>query len=255
MRASALAKRLGPEAIVSANPVTGGLRSVARTDGLLTGPSSADPATVAMDYVRAHADAFGLDSTDLATLAPVSRSVSPDGVTHLVFDQLDGGIGAYDSALTANVTTDGRLINAGGAPVHNLEVPSTDPPLGPAAARTAARRDLGLAPDGQTGTVGTDPARTTTFNGLDHASLVTFADPDGDRLAWKLTVAGDDPYVYEVLVDAASGAILTRHSLTDFASSASVVESHPSDGSLHTVDLAADRERASRTGCRCRSRR
>jgi subtilisin-like proprotein convertase family protein len=234
----ALAKRLGPQAIVSADPVTGGLRSVARTDGLLTGPNTADPATIAMDYVRDHADAFGLDGTDLATLEPVNRSVSPDGVTHLVFGQLDSGIGAYDSALTANVAADGRLINAGGAPVHNLDVPSTDPPLGPAAARTAARRDLGLAPDGETGTVGTDPARTTTFSGLDHASLVTLADPDGDRLAWKLTVAGDDPYVYEVLVDAASGAILTRHSLTDFASSASVVESHPGDGSLHTVDLA-----------------
>ncbi|MES1193597.1 MAG: M36 family metallopeptidase, partial [Solirubrobacterales bacterium] len=176
---------------------------------------------------------------DLATLAPSNRSVSPDGVTHLTFGQLDGGIEAYDSALTANVTADGRLINAGGAPVHDLNVPSTDPPLGPAAARTAARRDLGLAPDGETGTVGTDPARTTQFSGLDRASLVTLADPDGDRLAWKLTVAGDDPYVYEVLVDAASGAILTRHSLTDFVSNASVVEHHPGDGSLHTVDLAA----------------
>ena len=235
----ALAKRLGAEAIVAADPVTGGLRSVGRTDGLLTGPSTADPATVALDYVRAHADAFGLDGADLATLQPVNRSVSPDGVTHLTFGQLDGGIGAYDSALTANVTADGRLINAGGAPVHDLQVPSTDPPLGPAAARTAARRDLGLAPDGETGTVGTDPARTTRFSGLDRASLVTLADPDGDRLAWKLTVAGDDPYVYEVLVDAASGAILTRHSLTDFASNASVVEHHPGDGSLHTVDLAA----------------
>jgi subtilisin-like proprotein convertase family protein len=235
----ALAKRLGAQAIIAADPVTGGLRSVGRTDGLLTGPSTADPATVAMDYVHAHADAFGLDGADLAALKPVNRSVSPDGVTHLSFDQLDGGIGAYDSALTANVTADGRLINAGGAPVHELQAPSTDPPLGPAAARTAARRDLGLAPDGETGTVGTDPARTTQFSGLDRASLVTLADPDGDRLAWKLTVAGDDPYIYEVLVDAASGAILTRHSLTDFASNASVVESHPGDGSLHTADLAA----------------
>jgi subtilisin-like proprotein convertase family protein len=235
----ALAKRLGAQAIIAADPVTGGLRNVGRTDGLLTGPSTADPATVAMDYVRAHADAFGLDGTDLATLKPVNRSVSPDGVTHLTFDQLDGGVGAYDSALTANVTADGRLINAGGAPVHDLQPPSTDPPLGPAAARTAARRDLGLAPDGESGTVGTDPARTTQFSGMDRASLVTLADPDGDHLAWKLTVAGDDPYVYEVLVDAASGAILTRHSLTDFASNASVVEHHPGDGSLHTVDLAA----------------
>jgi hypothetical protein len=169
----ALAKRLGAEATIAADPVTGGLRSVGRTDGLLTGPSSADPATVALDFVRAHADAFGLDGADLATLKPTGRSVSPDGVTHLTFNQLDDGISSYDSALTANVTADGRLVNTGGAPIHDLQVPSTDPPLGPAAARTAARRDLGLAPDGETGSVGTDPARTTVFDGLDRSPTPT----------------------------------------------------------------------------------
>ena len=57
--------------------MTGGLRTVGRTDGLLTGPSSADPATVALDYVRAHADAFGLDGADLATLEPANRTSRP----------------------------------------------------------------------------------------------------------------------------------------------------------------------------------
>src|SRR4030088_516607 len=47
---TALDRRLGPEATVSADRVTGGLRLVARTDGLLTAPSRADPATVALAY-------------------------------------------------------------------------------------------------------------------------------------------------------------------------------------------------------------
>jgi subtilisin-like proprotein convertase family protein len=235
-----LAKRLGPEATVAADPVTGGLRSVLRTDGFLTGPSRADAADVALGYVRAHADAFGLDAADLATLALTDRSTAPDGVTHLAFAQRDGGVAAYDSALTASVTADGRLLTVGGAPVHDLRPPSTDPPIGPAAARSAAQQDLGVTPDARAGNVGSDPARTTTFPGTrDVATLTTLADPDGDRLAWKLTVAGKEPYVYEVLVDAASGAILARHSLTDFFDApATVHELHPGDGTDHDADLA-----------------
>jgi subtilisin-like proprotein convertase family protein len=244
----ALAKRLGAQASIAADPVTGGLRTVGRTDGFLTGPSDADPARIALDYVRANADAFGLDAADLTTLRSGARSTTSDGVTHLAFRQVDGGIAAYDSALTAAVSDDGRLVTVGGAPVHDLSPPSTTPPLGPAAARGAAQRDLRLTADGDPGAVGTDPEQTTTFANGDRAQLVTLADPDGDRLAWKLTVAATDPYVYEVLVDAATGGVLTRHSLTDFLdSNSSVVKARPGDGTLASrniggwLDPAGDR--------------
>jgi Fungalysin metallopeptidase (M36) len=237
-----LAKALGPQATVGADPVTGGLRTVGRTDGFLTDPSHADPESIALGYVRANAAAFGLEGSDIATLKLASSSVSPqDGVTHLVFAQLDHGVGAYDSALFANVAADGRLINAGGAPVHDLAPPGTSPPLGPGAARSAAQRDLGLTPDGDPGTtVGSDAARTTSFPGGDRARLVTLADPDGDHLAWNLTVAGSDAYTYEVLVDAATGAVLTRHSLTDAlvpSADANVVQRHPGDGTLDDANI------------------
>lgn len=234
-----LAKALGPQASVAADPVTGGLRTVGRSDGFLTDPSNADPAAIALGYVRDHAVAFGLDGSDLATLTLASSSTSPaDHVTHLVFAQLDHGVGAYDSALLANVSAAGQLINVGGAPVHDLAPPSTSPPLGPGAARSAAQEDLGVTPDGDPGTTaGGDAARQTTFADGDRAQLVTLADPGGDHLAWKLTVAGTDAYTYEVLVDAATGSVLTRHSLTDaLASYANVVEHHPGDGTLDTAD-------------------
>jgi subtilisin-like proprotein convertase family protein len=229
----ALDRRLGPQSTLSADPVTGGLRNVGRTDGFLTGPSDEDAATIALDYVRDNATAFGLDGADIATLRPAAPSTSPDGITHVTFQQRTDGIPAYDSALSANVAADGRLLSLTGAPVHDLQPPATDPPLGPAAARSAAQRDLGLTPDGDAGTVGTDAVRTTTFPDGDRASLVTLADPDGDRLAWKLTVDGEAPYMYEMLVDAATGAILGRHSLTEFASSAQVFANHP--GALPSV--------------------
>ncbi|WP_272476407.1 M36 family metallopeptidase [Baekduia alba] len=232
---AALAKKLGAQGTVATDAITGGVRNVGRADGFLTGPSGADPAAVALGYVRDHAGAYGLDDQDLASLRLAQRSTTGDGVTHLAFRQVDDGIPAYDSALTANVTADGRLVNTAGAPVHDLDAPSTAPPLGPAAARGAAQRDLGVAVDGDPGTVGADAAQTTTFANGDQASLVTLADPDGDHLAWELTVAGAAPYVYELLVDAASGAVLTRHSLTDFVTAnAKVLEQHPGDGTLAT---------------------
>jgi subtilisin-like proprotein convertase family protein len=233
-----LAKRLGTHGTVSADPVTGGLRSVGRSDGFLTGPSADDAAAIGLAYVRAHADAFGLDAADLAQLEPGTRNTSPDGVTHVTWRQVVDGVPAYDSALFANVTAGGRLVNVGGAPVHDLDVPSTAPPLGPAAARAAAQRDLGVPVDDGDPRIGTDPARPTVFDDGTRASLVTVADPSGDHLAWRLVVAGTDPYMYSVLVDAATGAVLARRSITRFASSASVTDAHPGIGSAHTVDLA-----------------
>jgi subtilisin-like proprotein convertase family protein len=237
---TALDKSLGGQGTLAADPVTGGVRQVARTDGFLTGPSGQDAEAVALGYVRDHAAAFGVDGADLAQLTPATRTVSGDGVTHLTWAQSIDGVPAYDSALSANVTARGELINVGGAPVHDLAPPSTDAPLGPGAARAAAQRDLGVATDGAAGDVGSDPVRTTTFPGGDQASLVTLADPSGDRLAWKLILSGPPPAAYEVLVDAATGAVLTRRSLTDFDSSALVYERHPgapSGGTLQTVDL------------------
>src|SRR5689334_1283133 len=56
----ALARRLGPQAVIDLDPLTGTPRQVGRLDGSLTRPSTASPEDVALGYVRAHADVFGL---------------------------------------------------------------------------------------------------------------------------------------------------------------------------------------------------
>ena len=48
-----------------------------------------------------------------------------------------------------------------------------------------------------------------------------------DRLAWELTVAGPDPVLYLVVVDALNGDVLARHSLTNFLNQATVYDNHP----------------------------
>src|ERR1700710_1034436 len=51
---AALDSKLGDESVVNADGITGGLRVVARTDGLLTAASGDDAADVALTYVRAN---------------------------------------------------------------------------------------------------------------------------------------------------------------------------------------------------------
>jgi hypothetical protein len=231
-------------ATVDVDRRSGGVRSLARPAGLLTAPASGDAATVALTYVRDRMELFGIDAHDVDALRLAARYTSPNGVTHLTWQQTSRGLDAFDSLLTVNVARDGRIVNVTGSLVHDLDVPSSTPALTPSEALATAQRDVGAqvtAPAARS--TGTGDRRTAFSNG-DTARLVAFADTDGDRLAWRLTVAGQDPFVYDEVVDAATGKVLARNSLTQFASNASVYDYHPGasgpSGVAHNVDLAAD---------------
>lgn len=217
----ALAERLGIEGRLATDPVGGGLRALSRSDGFLSGPRAGDAVDVALAFVRARADVFGLDQADLAALRLTDRSTSNDGVTHLTWTPFADGVPAYDAALRVHVARDGRVVAASGPPLGGVSISSAVPRLTASQALATARSDVGGATTGD-----------------DRARLVVFDAPGGDRLAWRLTVAGRDPYVYDVVVDATSGELLARRSLTDFASNAPVYEYHPGAGSERTVDLA-----------------
>src|SRR5215207_1354701 len=87
-----LRSSLGRYAQVTVDDQTGGLKAVGRLDGYLTGASGADATSVALGYVRAHADAFGLRASDLDALALVHDYTSVDGVRHLQWAQVVDGI-------------------------------------------------------------------------------------------------------------------------------------------------------------------
>jgi len=238
----ALAERLGIEAHVSTDPVGGGVRVLDRTNGFLSGPHAGDAADIALAYARAHADVFGLRGIDIAALRLTQRATSNDGVTHLTWVPVDGGVPAYDSALRVHVTRDGRIVAASGPPLGGLSLPTTTPRLTASQALAIAQGDVGAKATLPRAATGAGPEHATTFSNGDRASLVAFEFPGGDRLAWRVTVAGKDPYVFDEVVDAATGDVLARHSLTDFASSASVFDYHPgaaSGGTQHVVDITS----------------
>jgi len=213
----ALAERLGIEAHVATDPVGGGIRVLNRTDGFLSGRHAGDPADVALAWVRDHAGVFGLTDAQIAALRPTARSTSNDGVTHLTWAPYRDGIPAYDGELRVDVTRDGRVVSASGPPLGGLAPDATAPRLSAGEALAAAQADVGARTSIPRATQHAGAQRVTTFANGDRASLVVFPSPAGDRLAWRLTVAGGDPYVYDEVVDAANGDVLARHSLTDFA--------------------------------------
>jgi subtilisin-like proprotein convertase family protein len=237
----ALAERLGIEAHVATDPVGGGIRVLARTNGFLSGPHAGDAADVALAYVRTHGDVFGIAGADLAALRLTQRTTSNDGVTHLTWVPVDDGVPAYDSALRVHVTRDGRVAAASGPPLGGLSLATTTPRLTASQALAIAQNDVGAKAGLPRAATGAGPQRATRFSNGDRASLVAFESPGGDRLAWRVTVAGKGPYVFEEIVDAASGELLARHSLTDFASNASVFDYHPgaaSGGTQQLVDIS-----------------
>jgi subtilisin-like proprotein convertase family protein len=240
---ASLARALGDEAIVRSQPATGTARVVARRDGFLTAAPPADPLDISLGYVREHAPAFGLDDGDLDALRLTSRYRSPDRVTHLAWTQSYDGVDAYDNVLFANVARDGRLVNAGGSAVGDLAVATLTPPLAAASAAATARVNAGGAALAPSARQDAGSERATRFSNGDRARLTIFSDGAADRLAWRVEVSGADAVRYESVVDAASGKLLLRRSLTAFLSRAAVHRDYPSasaGGDDVTVDLAAD---------------
>ncbi|HWC25078.1 MAG TPA: M36 family metallopeptidase, partial [Solirubrobacteraceae bacterium] len=235
-----LERSLGDEGVVSTDRITGAARLVARTDGFLTGRRAVAAAEVALDYVRARRDVFGLDEADLDGLRLTSRYRSVDGITHVAYVQTYQGVAAYDNVLLANVESDGRLLSVGGAAVSNLRVGSVAPDLTASAALAVARQQVGGSMIAPRARPAGGPERPTRFSDGDVARLTLFNDGSSTRLAWRLQVTGEHDFRYEIVVDAASGDVLARRSLTEFASAARIYRNHPAAGAPVEVDLAAD---------------
>ncbi|MBA3261120.1 MAG: M36 family metallopeptidase [Thermoleophilaceae bacterium] len=208
------------------DPLTGGLRLLAKRDGFLTGPRAASPRRVALDYLGQRADAFGLDEDDLAAFELSHGYTSESGATHLQWQQTYRGIPAFDEGLRANVAADGQLINIGGAPRPDLAVASTVPRIGAREAlHTVARSAFARVPLGPAGP-SRGPQRATRFDRGHRASLVLFGDPSRVRLGWRVLLWAGTEGVLDAVVDAGTGELLYRNDLTRNAA-ALAFDNHP----------------------------
>ena len=212
----ALKDTLGSEAVVAIDPLTSTPRMVGRLDGFLTGPSAASASSIALGYVGNNAAAFGLDEKSIASLELTRDYVDVDGTHHLFFtEKATGGIPVFGNGLKANVTQDGRLINVLGSPVANPTLSSTSPETSATIAVTSARRDV----DATVPPVRVLPgstAKTLVFSNGDRASLVAFQGVDGLRVSWQ-TIVSAGSVAYQHVIDAATGRVLYRRSLVNYA--------------------------------------
>lgn len=210
-----LRKELGLQGIVAIDPLTSTARAVARLDGFLTGPSSAPANAVALNYVAAHQDVFGLDATAMSRLMLRRDYVDIEGTHHLSYIQQVGGIPVFGNGLQANVTKNGSLINVVGSPVANL--PSSgvgNPGLGADKARESAIKDVRHEAKAASAQKAGDARQTTRFSNGDQAALAYFMTPGGLRLAWQTLTTPASNEMYTHVVDAQTGKILYRLSLT-----------------------------------------
>ena len=207
-----LQDQLGVQGIVDIDQGTGTPRRVARLDGFLTAPSRQKPVAVALGYLRAHADVFGLDAAALAGLSLRQDYVDIDGTHHLSFVQSVGGVPVFGNGLKAHVTKDGRLIQIDGSPLKALPATAGTARLDAAGARAAAVKDVFGTSTATVTKAASGATRTTTFSDGGNAKLVYFQTAAGPRLAWQ-TVVADEGYVH--VVDAATGDVLYRRSTVE----------------------------------------
>ena len=213
----ALRQQLGRQGIVSIDPLTGTARVVQRLDGFLTGPSSAPPRTIALNYVRGHADVFGLTPTEVRRLELHKDYVDIARTHHLSFIQKVGGVPVFGNGIKANVARNGRLINVVGSPIAALPTltAAAAPNVSAARARDIAAEDVALTAKPSKSAGGSDARRTTTFSDGDQAALVYFQTVGGGlRLAWQTITSPGSDSMYLHVVDGATGRVLYRRSLT-----------------------------------------
>ena len=208
----ALRQQLGQQGIVDVDPLTSTPRRVAKIDGFLTGPSKAAPANIALDYVKAHQDVFGLAPAQVDGLILRNKYVDVEGITHLSFVQQVGGITVFGQGLKAHVAKTGELIQLDGSPVANLPASIKAPAFTATAARDKAVADTfghSKASVVRSGALGN---RKTDFTGGDQAQLVLFQTLGGLQLGWQ-TLTMKEGFLH--VLDATTGRTLFRQSIVD----------------------------------------
>ncbi len=233
----ALRKQLGIQGIVDVDALTRTPRSVSRLDGFLTTPSRKSAASIALDYVRARADVFGLNAAQVSGLQLRQDYVDIGGTHHLSFIQRVGGVPVFGNGIKAHVTKDGRLIQVDGSPLGSLPASVGSPGLSAAQARNAAVKDTFGTSTASIVRTSSSGDRATAFTGGDKASLVIFQTLSGPRLAWQ-TLTMREGFVH--VIDAQTGRTLFRLNIVA-KDSATVWNNYPGatkGGTAHQVNLA-----------------
>ncbi|HLH55987.1 MAG TPA: M36 family metallopeptidase [Verrucomicrobiae bacterium] len=255
--ASLLVSRV-PGLAIATDPFLGTPRMVSAREKLLTGPHGVggavsepflqavpvdDPHRVIKAFLNEHAALFGHDASALDS-ARVSRDYvsKHNGLRTVVWEQTQDGIPVYEGLLVGHITKNGELVNVADHFVANPQnAASTGTPhraallAAPAitSARAIARAAANIGSSVDEAAVGQvqlpqGPERRQSLRsdgllGPAYAQLVWFPLSQSNlRLCWQVVFNGRPvPNRYLSLVDAETGEVVLRHSLTEHISPAS----------------------------------
>ncbi|WP_432041014.1 M36 family metallopeptidase [Streptomyces chartreusis] len=194
---------LGSQGMLELDPSTGTARQVARLDGYLTPPSAENPTDIARQYLQAHPDVFGLSTDQVRRLNLRKQYTDVAGIHHLSFVQSVDGVPVFGNGVRANIARDGRLISVLGSPVRKLPSGLATARVTTTEARHNAVRDIG-------------GAEAVSVGGQsDTAKQVVYATPGGTaRRAWQTITSPDGHGMWLHVVDAGTGRVLHRQSLS-----------------------------------------
>jgi extracellular elastinolytic metalloproteinase len=210
---------LGRGARITYDPLFATPRELLRYGGYLTGPTSGSAVSVARSWISAHRAAFGLTAASVRGLVVSRDYVNPTSRTHVItFTQVFGGLQAvFGGRLNVAVTRDGRILNFTGSPRPSASLAarprlSMAGAVGTVARRQAPRTPYQAAVTGRTGKW-TRFARGP-FGAPQYARPAAFPTTAGVRPAYEVIFTKSTSDMVDSVVDAVTGKILYRQSLT-----------------------------------------
>jgi hypothetical protein len=197
--------------------------SLIRHGGYMSAASADSPETIARRFLSQNAESLGLSAQDLASFVVDSEALTiRNGVTQLVFKQLNVGRTVYGSALLFSIDRLGRIVTMGGPYFSGIVAPAV-PQLTAQDAIARAADSVGAQSRGTLTLVTTTeaPSRLSVFNNpyADPeifrpnpvtAELVVFPVAHGQpaRLGWKTVIEATRVGWYESVVDGSNGNLL-----------------------------------------------
>ena len=231
--------------------LTGSASRVRRPGGSLTGPGLQGPLAVARGFLSANPAVFQLSGADVTALQPVRQYQSPDlGITHLTLQPVHNGIPVLQANVKFDVKSTGELISVAGAAVPNLAgtVNTVTPKLSARQGLRAAAEAAGVSgkalgaavPPVAYSVAGARRKSVFATNSLyERGPVVQLSyvpvQRGQTRLAWETTLwRRGESNVFQVAVDAVTGALLLKNNYTDEASGPVFDHEAPQDGTPYS---------------------
>jgi hypothetical protein len=249
--ASATLKDAVPDVRISRDELLGTPAYISATHGFLTGPGGSgkgvsgaalaalpagDPHRVVKAFLNEHATLFGHNAQVLSS-ARIQRDyvTEHNGLRTTVWQQVLDGIPVFDGLLVGHVTKNAELVNLSshfvpdalqaanaGNPNRSALIAAPAVPCAKAIAAAAASINVNVAEDAirfSGSPEGADKSQSANASGLFGAVTARLVwlpfSPQSMRLCWQVVVGSEAPAGhFLVLVDAQSGEVLLRRSLT-----------------------------------------